>query len=586
MVIRAAIHRACIGRGACRAAAAAVDAIDRLFRRRRPPDDALRRRERTMVFSCAHDGARRHRVTTTTPLVRRDVDDGADDASLGRRSGARHDRRRSGALTTMFGTFSLGKVAMCAMCAVAVSSTTAPRATLGGGVVLGAYASETTPAEFASTNSTTFVSTFDTDNNGLLSVDEMDAIFETLHERTEYGASDAHAHGHDDAVTLTPTQVFASADANNDGELSAAEFANGCAGILRCAADEECEFDTSTSSASTSESTGASKYVGFKCAMGGAILAEAFVGGMAPTVLAKVLTSAVDEALGLMNAFSGGIFLSAGLTHILPHVIEAGASVTWSPKSYPLPYALVCLGYMLIFFVERVLFHTHGHTLEEHDNDEEHDAEEGGNANAAKHSHSHAPVTAQKEKSAKPRRRRMNDAEIAPYILLVAVSLHAVLAGVSLGVQSTRTQITAVAIAIISHKAPAAFSIGFAFLKSGVTTYTRMCAIMFAFACVTPIGIAIGIGIGSSSPMAALIIEGLAAGSFIYVGATEIATDEFETSAKACGDKHGLQAEHIAHSHRVHQAPDRKTRLKKFFAYAAGVGTILLAGLATHEDHD
>jgi len=542
-----------------------------------------------MGFSCAHANAQRHRVTTTTTPVRRVHvhDDDVDEASLGR---ARHDRRRGGALTTMLGGFSLGKVAICAMCAVAMSSTTAPRAALGGGVVLGARASETTPAEFASTTSATFVSTFDTDGDGSLSVSEMDTIFTTLHERTEYGASDAHAHGHDDAATLTPTEVFANADADGDGELSALEFANGCAGILRCAADEECEFDTSTSSASTSESTGASKLLGFKSAMGGAILAEAFVGGMAPTFLAKVLTNTIDEALGLMNAFSGGIFLSAGLTHILPHVIEASASVTWSPQAYPLPYALVCLGYMLIFFVERVLFHTHGHTLEEHDHDEEHDAEEGGNANTAKHSHSHshshAPVIAQKEKSAKPRRRRMTDAEMAPYVLLIAVSLHAILAGVSLGVQSTRTNITAVAIAIISHKAPAAFSIGFAFYKSGVTTYKHMCAIMFAFACVTPLGIAIGVGIGSSSPTASLILEGLAAGSFIYVGATEIATDEFETSAEACGDKHGLQAEHIAHSHRVHQAPDRKNRLKKFFAYAAGVGTILLAGLATHDDHD
>ena len=539
-----------------------------------------------MGFSCAHANAQRHRVTTTTTPVRRvNAHDDADEASLGRR----HDRRRGGALTTMLGGFSLGKVAMCAMCAVAMSSTTAPRAALGGGVVLGAYASETTPAEFASTTSTTFVSTFDTDGDGSLSVSEMDAIFTTLHERTEYGASDAHAHehGHDDAATLTPTEVFANADANADGKLSALEFANGCAGILRCAADEECEFDTSTSSASTSESTGASKLLGFKSAMGGAILAEAFAGGMAPMFVAKMLTNTIDEVLGLMNAFSGGIFLSAGLTHILPHVIEAGASVTWSPKSYPLPYALVCLGYMLIFFVERVFFHTHGHTLEQHDHDEEHDAEEGGNANAAKHSHSHshAPVIAQNEKSAKPHRRRMTDAELAPYVLLMAVSLHAVLAGVSLGVQSTRTNITAVAIAIISHKAPAAFSIGFAFYKSGVTTYKHMCAIMFAFACVTPIGIAIGVGIGSSSPTASLVLEGLAAGSFIYVGTTEIATDEFETSAEACGDKHGVQSVHIAHSHRVHEAPDRKTRLKKFFAYAAGVGTILLAGFATH-DHD
>ena len=180
----------------------------------------------------------------------------------------------------------------------------------------------------------------------------------------------------------------------------------------------------------------------------------------------------------------------------------------------------------------------------------------------------------------------MTDKEMAPYLLLLAVSLHAVLAGVSLGVQSTRTQVTTVAIAIISHKATAAFSIGFAFYKSGVTTYKRMCAIIMAFACTTPIGIIIGVGIGSSSPTASLVLEGLAAGSFIYVGATEITTDEFETSAEACGNTHGSQTEPISHSHRVHQAPSRKIRLKKFFAYTAGVGTILLAGLAAHDDHE
>ena len=34
-----------------------------------------------------------------------------------------------------------------------------------------------------------------------------------------------------------------------------------------------------------------------------------------------------DGAMSLLNAFSGGVFLAAGLAHILPHVIESAAEV-------------------------------------------------------------------------------------------------------------------------------------------------------------------------------------------------------------------------------------------------------------------
>jgi len=34
------------------------------------------------------------------------------------------------------------------------------------------------------------------------------------------------------------------------------------------------------------------------------------------------------------------------------------------------------------------------------------------------------------------------------------------------------------------------------------------------------------------------LLEGLAAGTFIYVGATEVSSDEFETTAAACRDTH------------------------------------------------
>ena len=76
------------------------------------------------------------------------------------------------------------------------------------------------------------------------------------------------------------------------------------------------------------------------------IFALSLVGGLAPLAIKNIVK--VDGLLALVNCFSGGVFLCAGLTHILPHVVEHGASVKGYGE-YPLPYVLVMLGYMLVF---------------------------------------------------------------------------------------------------------------------------------------------------------------------------------------------------------------------------------------------
>jgi len=459
------------------------------------------------------------------------------------------------------------------------------------------------PSDFAGTTSSYVMTTYDGDGDGVMSASELDVLFAALRSRMEGAAredddDDAHAHREEEeahaAASLTPIDVIAAADGDGDSKLSVSEFESVCAGLLRCAADVECAFDTvAGEEREGASSDGGKRYVGFKCAMGAAILAEGLLGGLAPMLLATFLTSHIDQLLGLMNALSGGIFLAAGMTHILPHVIEASVKVSWSPSRFPLPYALVTLGYMLIFFVERVLFHTHGHSLEGgHDHGQPNNDVEGQNSHASHshahshdHDHGHGHSHGGDTKSEKPKKPPMTSNEMAPYVLLIAISLHAILAGVSLGVQSTKNNIVAVAVAIMSHKAPAAFSIGFAFYKSGITSFKVFAPIILAFALVTPIGIALGAAIGDSSPVASLVLEGLAAGSFIYVGATEITTDEFETSVVKCDDQHGMQADaQIRHTHRVHEAPQRATRMQKFLAYCTGVGVILLAGLAPHVD--
>ncbi|GFH20833.1 uncharacterized protein HaLaN_18023 [Haematococcus lacustris] len=79
--------------------------------------------------------------------------------------------------------------------------------------------------------------------------------------------------------------------------------------------------------------------------------------------------------MGLLNAFSGGVFLAAGLMHLIPHCQEAQQAVDLSrwglPAEYPLYLLLVTLGYLLVLMVERVVFEGHSHGGHSHTHDHE-----------------------------------------------------------------------------------------------------------------------------------------------------------------------------------------------------------------------
>ena len=71
------------------------------------------------------------------------------------------------------------------------------------------------------------------------------------------------------------------------------------------------------------------------------------------------------KALGVANAFSGGVFIAIALMHIMPEQTESYAELTENgiigPKlgSFPLPFLLVVLGYTLILIIDKVLFDAH-----------------------------------------------------------------------------------------------------------------------------------------------------------------------------------------------------------------------------------
>jgi len=73
------------------------------------------------------------------------------------------------------------------------------------------------------------------------------------------------------------------------------------------------------------------------------------------------------KVLGIANAFSGGVFIAISLLHIMPEQSFGWDCKEWKkqvcdkgdPFPLPLPFVLLCTGYILILVLDKVLFDTH-----------------------------------------------------------------------------------------------------------------------------------------------------------------------------------------------------------------------------------
>jgi hypothetical protein len=90
-----------------------------------------------------------------------------------------------------------------------------------------------------------------------------------------------------------------------------------------------------------------------KSAAAAALFLESLVGIAIP--LALRATPLAQWWLSLLNCFSGGVFLAAGLVHLVPHCEEAQARVAAHHPGVSIPpptyLVLVTLGYYLVLFV-------------------------------------------------------------------------------------------------------------------------------------------------------------------------------------------------------------------------------------------
>lgn len=208
---------------------------------------------------------------------------------------------------------------------------------------------------------------------------------------------------------------------------------------------------------------------------GGLILLIGLAGGFLP-----LLTEWNERKLHNALALSTGIFLGAVFLHMLPalpHAIPQGddGMLLWS---------FVLIGVLGVYLLESLVFRTHDHD----------------------DLHRHKAVG---------------------YASMAGLSIHALTTGVGLAAASVAHVATPVFVAIIAHKAFEAFSLMSVF-KLARFPKRRTLGFIFAFACLTPLGIWAGNTMFHALGESGLAIAmALAAGTFLFVCLSELLPEVF-----------------------------------------------------------
>ncbi len=207
------------------------------------------------------------------------------------------------------------------------------------------------------------------------------------------------------------------------------------------------------------------------------IIATALAGGYFAFKIKDSKKSALYYSLG--NTFAAGIFLGAGLIHMLPDAIEGFSSVLNS--DFPFAPFIASLGFLLILFIEKSM------------------------AGSEKH---------------------------ASYVLIFILSIHSIIVGIALGTEILINQSIIIAIAVLTHKGSAAFALGVSMIKSKIET-TKITKLIAMFSIMTPFGIFIGVLLshileGKAVEFSIAVFDALAAGTFLYIAIMDIFNEEFK----------------------------------------------------------
>ncbi len=194
--------------------------------------------------------------------------------------------------------------------------------------------------------------------------------------------------------------------------------------------------------------------------------------------------------LSLGNTFAAGIFMGAGLIHMLPDAAEEFGNVI--KTDFPIAAFVASLGFLLILFLEKVLAVKAENSLVD---------------------------------------KKVSGKVLSPYVLLFILTIHSIIVGIAFGTEDRMSQSIIIAIAVLAHKGSAAFALVVDMVKHHLAKKLIAKLIIF-FSFMTPLGVLIGAFIanvlnGTGAELSIAFFDALAAGTFLYIAIMEIFNEEF-----------------------------------------------------------
>jgi len=252
----------------------------------------------------------------------------------------------------------------------------------------------------------------------------------------------------------------------------------------------------------------------FSIMAAGSISAVSVVGAVT-----AVWVREVDPAfLSSLNLICGGVFLSGGLIHLLPEAVESLAAYS----DFPMANLWCCAGFLTLLCIETAAESWGGD--DHHQTHTKLPSEETSiELVHGEDAQSLEPVGAARSEKSKA---------LVSIILLLALTFHSVLEGLGLGANSGNESARgAIIIAILSHKALAAYSLGSSLLRGAASNSMSMYAgFMALFTAMTPIGIFVGMLASQldESSISRGVCTALASGTFLYVAVVEVIVRELD----------------------------------------------------------
>lgn len=237
-------------------------------------------------------------------------------------------------------------------------------------------------------------------------------------------------------------------------------------------------------------------------------------------------------ALSLANAFSGGVFLSLAFGHLIPECVEGFAEVASENLSHTTPYMLVLVGYLLIFFVEKVAF-DHDDLMEALGPGSESESPQSESLLSHGSSHESQRQLKAQENGVDQQQQATETGSSSgrsALILLGALAIHSVLEMMALGLSRNFGDCALLSLSIALHQPAESIALLVAFLKSGMPK-EEIFQFLAVFSCMGPIGVLLGMIVSEfAAPIVESVMLAIVAGTFVYVGATEVIPEEWEDS--------------------------------------------------------